>query len=298
MSHLRPQKLDDIIGQDNVVQTLKIAIKSANIRNDALSHCLIQSASGMGKSTLAYAVANELGVEAKTILGGNIHSFKDILPTVAGMKERQVLFIDEVHRVTKRIAESFYTILEDFRVDFIKKKKEEIESIDLPRFTVIGATTESGNLPEPLRNRFQLRLELQLYSVSTLSKLLAKNIIKLGVQINTAGILAIAKASRGTPRIANGLLEWVRDYGLAKGLKSLSERNVEAAIALQGIGPDGSTENDRRYLSFLRNQKRAVGLSTLVSSLNMDRETILHVIEPFLLRKQLIQRTSKGRIIV
>jgi Holliday junction DNA helicase RuvB len=292
----RPKTFDDIVGQKGVIKALNISIRSAKVRNAAFPHCLISAGAGLGKSTICMAIANELGVKLKTVLGSNIHSFKDILPTVMGMREHEVLFIDEVHRVNPRIAESFYTILEDSRVDIQKGKDDEVISINLPQFTIVGATTEAGTLPKPLRDRFKLHFTLQLYDTATLEILIRNNSKDLSVSLDDSAVSWLAQISRGTPRIANAGLEWVRDWGVAKNLSRLTAKDMREAMDLRGIGADGSTEEDRRYLEFLKKQSGPVGINTISSSLGIDRCTIEEVIEPFLLSRQLIQKTSKGRI--
>ena len=296
---LRPKTFKDILGQDKVKESLQISIKSAKKRSEALGHVLIDSQPGFGKTTLSLAIANELGVPVKTVLGGNIKSFKDILPTITNMKEGEVLFIDEIHRVNKRIAESLYTVLEDFRVDMPFEADNgdmEIITIDLPTFTIVGATTELGSLVSPFRDRFKLKFSLETYSKDTLFQILKINSKKLQLNINEQALDILATASRGTPRIANSLLEWIRDYSVAKDIGKVTKENTKAALDMRDIGLDGSTENDRRYLNFLKSQKGTVGVSTISSSINIDRETIESVIEPFLLSHNKISKTPRGRI--
>lgn len=301
MSNLRPKFFKDILGQEKIKESLSIAIHSAKVRNDALGHTLIEAQPGLGKSTISSAIANELGVDCKVVLGGNIRSFKDILSTILNMKEREVLFIDEIHRINKRMAESFYTILEDFRMDLPMETDDGskiIETFHLPHFTVIGATTEFGSLTKPFRDRFKLKFTLNLYSEADLTEIIIVNCHKLNVNMTKGAAKMIARASRGTPRIANGILEWVRDYRIAKSLPHLSESDIEAALAMNGIGLDGSTENDRRYLNFLKKQKAPVGVSTISATLGIDIDTIEQVIEPFLLINEKITKSNKGRIAI
>ncbi|NVM35912.1 MAG: Holliday junction branch migration DNA helicase RuvB [Candidatus Lokiarchaeota archaeon] len=295
----RPKYFNDIIGQDKVKEALSIAIKSAKTRRDALGHVLIDAPPGLGKTTFSVAIGNELGVKTKQILGGNIKTFKDILPVVTNIKENEVLFIDEVHRLSKKTTESLYTILEDFRFDIPsenEKGEKEILSIDLPKFTLIGATTEAGKLPQPFRDRFKLKFSLSLYDYISIAKIIKSNSKNMSIAMDDESIISLAKASRGTPRIANALLEWVRDYGIAKDLKWITQNDLRQSLSMRGIGMDGSTENDRRYLKFLKKVDKPVGISTISSALNIDQETIESVIEPFLLRLNLICKSSKGRI--
>jgi len=295
----RPKTFDDLLGQEDAKETLKIAIASANKRGDALGHVLIEAQSGTGKSTFAGVIANELGVNIRVILGSNISSFKDLLPSLLKLKKREILFIDEIHTVTKKIAESLYTVLEDFRIDLSDSKKtQDIETFKLPKFTMIGATTESGLMPTPLRNRFKLQVALSLYNEKDITKIIKSNAERLKMNLSEAGAMRLAKASRGVPRTANALLEWSRDYGIAKGINRLREDDVSASLSIIGIGPEGSSKEDRRYLDFLKTQSDPVGLDTIAASTGLNRDTILNVIEPFLLRRQIIIKTSKGRKIV
>jgi Holliday junction DNA helicase RuvB len=216
------------------------------------------------------------------------------------IKERSILFIDEIHRMTNLVEEFLYPVMEDFKLDMSVEAKKADEgtviSIPIPKFTIVGATTEPGSLSAPFRDRFKLKFTLELYDVDTLSRLIEINCSKLNVSLTDGAIKALAGASRGTPRIANGLLEWIRDYGIAKGLQIVSEADLRASLAMKQIGPDGSTKNDRRYYDFLKKQRCAVGLSTIGSSLNIDKDTIVNVIEPFLLQQGKISKTTKGRI--
>lgn len=296
---IRPKYFNDIIGQEKVKEALSIAIKSAQARGDALGHVLIDAPPGLGKTTFSMAISNEIGAKTKQILGGNIKTFKDILPVIANIKKNEVLFIDEIHRLSKRTTESLYTVLEDFRIDIPsenEKGEKEILSIDLPKFTVIGATTEVGKLPQPFRDRFKLKFSLELYDPISIAKIIKHNCNELSISMTDEAIIRLARASRGTPRIANALLEWVRDYSIAKSLENVTVDDLKASLTMRGIGMDGSTENDRRYMSFLKKIGKPVGISTLESALNIDRETIESVIEPFLLRLNLICKSSKGRI--
>jgi Holliday junction DNA helicase RuvB len=295
MNDLRPTKFSDIVGQEDVIKSLEVSILSANIRHDSLPHTLIESQPGLGKSTVCGAIANELNVEMRTILGGNIKSFNDIYPVLCEMGYREVLFIDEVHQINKKMAESMYTVLEDFRADIIKEN--QIESTKLSKFTIIGATTESGAMPKPLRERFKLRFILEPYSIDEIEGLIENNIKKLKVNISRRGIRYLARASRGVPRNANRLLEWLRDYQIANFMEGLQIADVETALGYHKIDSEGLTENDRIYLEFVKDQGKPVGVVTIAASTGIDRETILNVIEPHLLSTNRIKKTQKGRII-
>lgn len=294
MNKLRPTTFGDLVGQDKLIDSLNISVLSANKRNQALNHCLFSGPAGLGKTTLSEALANELGVEIQVANGANLRSIKNVIPYLMRTKERSILFIDEIHRMTTLVEEFLYPIMEDFKLNMTDGEK--VISINLPQFTIIGATTEAGSLAAPLRDRFKLKFTLELYDEESLASLIKTNCKKLQVNVDDDAVESLAKVSRGTPRIANGLLEWVRDYQIARGLDKVCKGNLLDSLAIRGIDPDGSTENDRKYLNFLRKQKTPVGVNTIASSININKDTITNVIEPFLLQRNLILKTSKGRV--
>jgi len=290
----RPANFSEIIGQEHLVKALKISVDSANRRGCALGHTIFSGPPGLGKTTLANALANELGVELKVVNGATFRSPKVVIPYLMKMKERQVLFIDEIHRMTKITEEFLYPVMEDFKLNVVMGN-DKIVSMNLPKFTVVGATTEVGSLSAPLRDRFKLSYALELYSQESLSTLISLNAGRLGLNIDHSVINALAGASRGTPRIANSLLEWLRDYAISKNLRIVTMEHLHSALSIRKIGLDGSTENDRKYMDFLEKQKTPIGINTIASSLNIEAETIKDVIEPFLLRSGLIMISSRGR---
>ncbi len=294
MNTLRPTTFGELIGQDKLIDSLSISVLSANKRNEALNHCLFSGPAGLGKTTLSEALANELGTDIQIANGANLRSVKNLLPYLTRATERSVLFIDEIHRMTTLVEEFMYPVMEDFKLNMTDG--EEVISIDLPKFTIVGATTEAGTLAAPLRDRFKLKFTLELYDELSLATLIESNCNKLKIKMSDDAIFSLAKVSRGTPRIANGLLEWVRDYKVAKNLNVVTHGNLLDSLSLRGIDPDGSTENDRKYLNFLRKQKCPVGVNTIASSININKDTITNVIEPFLLQGNLILKTSKGRV--
>ena len=294
MNTLRPTTFGELIGQDKLIDSLSISVLSANKRNEALNHCLFSGPAGLGKTTLSEALANELGTDIQIANGANLRSVKNLLPYLTRATERSVLFIDEIHRMTTLVEEFMYPVMEDFKLNMTDG--EEVISIDLPKFTIVGATTEAGTLAAPLRDRFKLKFTLELYDELSLATLIESNCNKLKIKMSDDSIFSLAKVSRGTPRIANGLLEWVRDYKVAKNLNVVTHGNLLDSLSLRGIDPDGSTENDRKYLNFLRKQKCPVGVNTIASSININKDTITNVIEPFLLQGNLILKTSKGRV--
>ena len=290
----RPTKFSEIIGQENLTKALKISVDSANRRGCALGHTLFSGPPGLGKTTLANALANELGVKVNVVNGATFRSPKVIVPYLTKIKEREILFIDEIHRMTKISEEFLYPVMEDYKLN-LAMGNDKIVSINLPKFTIVGATTESGSLSAPLRDRFKLSYSVELYSEQSLSKLITLNAGRLGLNIEPDVVSALAGASRGTPRIANSLLEWLRDYYISKNLRIINIEHLHTALKIRKIGLDGSTENDRKYMDFLEQQKTPIGINTIASSLNIETETIKDVIEPFLLRSGLIMISSRGR---
>lgn len=301
MNILRPKRFNNILGQVDLINSLSISVLSANKRNDALSHTLIYGQAGLGKTTIAEALANELGVKIQVANGANLRSIKNLIPYIMRAGERSILFIDEIHRMTTLVEEFLYPIMEDFKLDMSvssgKSDEGKVISMPLPRFTIVGATTEAGSLPAPLRDRFKLKFNLKLYSNEVVQSIIESNAKKLQINITEQASKTLSGACRGTPRIANGLLEWIRDYAVAKGLHRVNHKDVAACLQMRQIGLDGSTEEDRKYLNFLKKQNKPVGISTISASTGIDRDTIENMVEPFLLYNQKILKTSKGRVV-
>ena len=302
MNILRPKRFNNILGQVDLINSLSISVLSANKRNDALSHTLIYGQAGLGKTTIAEALANELGVKIQVANGANLRSIKNLIPYIMRAGERSVLFIDEIHRMTTLVEEFLYPIMEDFKLDMSvssgKSDEGKVISMPLPKFTIVGATTEAGSLPAPLRDRFKLKFNLKLYSNEVIQSIIKSNAKKLEINITEQASKNLSGACRGTPRIANGLLEWIRDYAVAKGLHSVTHKDVAACLKMRQIGLDGSTEEDRKYLNFLKKQNKPVGVSTISASTGIDKDTIENMVEPFLIYNQKILKTSKGRVVV
>ena len=301
---LRPDNFDNIIGQEEIINNLKISVASANKRNDVLQHCLFYGNAGLGKTTIARALANELDIDIQIANGASLSTNRDVLPYLMKLKKGSILFIDEIHRVNKKVQEYLLTVIEDFRLDIVipagKKDFGETITIDLPKFCLVGATTEMGDLVQPFLDRFKLKHFMRFYSSDELLLMLKGNSSKLKVNISEEGLNVIAKASRGTPRIANSFLEWVRDYQIANNLQGLEKEQVTTAIKMQGIDENGLNPIDRDYLSVLEklSKESPVGVNTLCSALSLDKNTIEQKIEPWLIQQGYISKTPKGRILV
>jgi Holliday junction DNA helicase RuvB len=301
MNQLRPSTLAEILGQKEVKEVLRISIDSAKKRNTCLSHSLFYGPPGTGKTTLANAISNEMGSSLQVANGANLRSIKNLLPYIMRVEEHSILFIDEIHRITNIVEEFLYPVMEDFKVDMSISGKEifgETMSIDIPKFTLMGATTEYGSLSKPLIDRFQHKHTLKLYNKVELQEIININSKKLNLKMSHQASNFVTKVSRGTPRIANAALEWLRDYQLAQGIETLTEGNVESAMGMKGIDSQGMTEMDRKYLKVLKNSSQPLGIETLSSMTGIDRQTIEGIIEPWLLQNSHIAKTSKGRVCI
>ena len=300
---LRPKTFKEFIGQHRLTKNLNVIISSANTRNTALPHILFDSGiGGLGKTTLANIMANTLGVDIQVANGGNLRSVKSILPYIFRTSFRSVLFIDEIHRIPRLVEEFLYPVMEDLRVDMLDQSGEEPVSIDLEPFTLIGATTLGGSLSQPFVDRFPIYEHLELYNTKELTELIIQKGLNLKSQIAISKSVAanIAKRSRGTPRVAINLLLWCRDVAVAdKGasVNSLTNEIVNKSMEMREINKEGLTKQDKKYLKTLSEQYDGgpVGVNTLSSALQMSQDTITKVIEPFLIWKGLVKKTSRGR---
>ena len=299
-SNLRPRWLYEYIGQDKAKKKLDIFIQAAKLRNEPLDHVLLHGPPGLGKTTLAGIVANEMGVQMKVTSGPAIERAGDLASILTNLNESDVLFIDEIHRIHRTVEEILYSAMEDFALDLMIGKGPSAQSIrlDINHFTLIGATTRAGQLSSPLRDRFGVPINLELYSVESLLEIIHRSARILNVPIDEEGALEIAKRSRGTPRIANRLLKRVRDYVQVLGKGIITREKADEALRLLEIDNYGLDRLDRRIIEtmILQFAGRPVGIDTIAASVGEEKITIEDVYEPYLMQIGFLQRTPRGRI--
>ena len=300
-SHLRPTLLKDYIGQEKAKETLKIYIEAAKARGESLDHVLFYGPPGLGKTTLAGIIANEMEVNVKITSGPAIEKPGEMAAILNNLQEGDVLFVDEIHRLNRQVEEVLYPAMEDYVIDIMLGKGAGARSIrlDLPHFTLVGATTRAGMLTAPLRDRFGVVQRLEFYTEEELRTIIMRSADVLGVEIDTKGALELAKRSRGTPRLANRLLKRVRDFAQVKYDGRITEEVANYALDLLDVDRYGLDHVDRNLLLAMieKFQGGPVGLETLAASIGEDSGTIEDVCEPYLLKNGFIQRTPRGRIV-
>ena len=297
---LRPQTLDEYIGQDRVKENLRILIEAAKGRTEALDHVLIYGPPGLGKTTLAHVVANEMGVNIKVTAGPAIERAGDLAAILTNLRKGDVLFVDEVHRLGRAVEEILYPAMEDYALDIVIGKGPGARSIrlKLPHFTIVGATTRLALMTAPLRARFGAVYRLDFYDELAMQTIVSRSAGILGIAIDEGGVVEIARRARGTPRVANRLLKRVRDYAQVRADGVISQAVSEEALSLLEIDPLGLDDMDRRVLSTIIDKFDGgpVGLETIAAALSEESDTIMDVVEPYLLQLGFLDRTPRGRV--
>ncbi len=298
---IRPEILDEYIGQTEVKENIKVFIEAAKMRKEALDHVLLYGPPGLGKTTLAYIIANEMGTNIKTASGPSIEKSGDLAAVLSTLEPGDVLFIDEIHRMPKFIEEILYPAMEDFTLDIIIGSDGNSRNIkiDLPPFTLVGATTRSGDLTSPLRDRFGIVSKLQFYTVPELTQIIERTARVLGTEIDKEAAVELASRSRGTPRIANRLLKRVRDFANVLGNGVIDKEITEIALERLKVDKNGLDSTDRDLLLTIIDKFNGgpVGIDAISSSIGEEATTIEDVYEPYLLQQGFLKRTSRGRIV-
>jgi len=296
---LRPGCLSEYIGQPEVVETLKIAIEASKQRKEPIDHVLLHGPPGLGKTTLAHIIANEMGGNLTVSSGPALEKGGDLIGILTHLEDGDILFIDEIHRTPKTVEEFLYPAMEDFAVDFVFDKGVHARShrYRLKRFTLVGATTRVGLLSAPLRDRFGIFRSLDFYSIEDLLQIAKRSAALLDVKISDEGALELSRRSRGTPRIVNRLLKRVRDYAQVRSDGLISPENVTQALKLEGVDEKGLTDLDRRYLKTIIDFYKGgpVGIEAIAATLQEESDTLVDIVEPYLLKIGFITRTSSGR---
>ena len=298
---LRPQRMFEMVGQREVFERIEVAIDASRKRGEPLGHVLFDGPPGLGKTTFAMCIPRELGVNVQIGNGATLRAPKDLVPYLTNAEEGSVLFIDEIHRMHKSVEEFLYPAMEDFRIDLTLGEGVNARTlnIQLKPFTLIGATTRTGLISAPLRDRFQMREHLDFYTVDELSTIVQRSSKKLAVEISDDAALEIASRSRSTPRLANNRLRWVRDYTDARSDGRISLDVAQKALDMAGVDIIGLDTQDRKYLETILRvfQGGPVGVEAVAHTMNVAPDTIIDEVEPFLLRSELMVRTPRGRIL-
>lgn len=297
---LRPDSLDDYIGQEKIKRNLKVYIEAAKSRGDSLDHCLFYGPPGLGKTTLAGIIANEMGVNLKVTSGPAIEKPGEMAAILNNLSEGDILFVDEIHRLNRQVEEVLYPAMEDYEIDIMIGKGATARSIrlQLPKFTLIGATTRAGLLSAPLRDRFGVVSHMEFYTVAELEKIIIRSASVLDVDIDSEGAHELARRSRGTPRLANRLLKRVRDFAQVKYNGLITKDVCDYALNLLDVDRAGLDKNDRLILETIIDKYDGgpVGLDTLAASIGEDGSTLEDVYEPYLIQNGYINRTPRGRV--
>ncbi len=297
---LRPKTFTDFLGQKDIIANLSVFIQAAKQRGEPLDHILFYGPPGIGKTTLAHVIAHEYGSDIKITSGPAIERAGDLASILTNLSDGDILFIDEIHRLNKTVEEVLYPAVEDFALDIILGKGPSARTVrlDLPKFTLVGATTKFGMISNPLRDRFGAIFRLSYYLPEDLTKIIRRSSKILGISIDNAVAEIISKRSRGTPRIANRLLKRIRDYSEVEGI-GVTKSYAEEILDKLGINRHGLDKEDIKYIKAIKDRFGGgpVGLSTLAAALSEDKETIEEVIEPFLIQSGIIKRTGKGRML-